>query len=151
MQNEWGKKLLVKGEKTFFLMPGEALEHGIESVLVLGQDESLLVIAQENYKDEDGKVRQAGEKWMIKGPREYVIPVELKRLDLVRTIPLDKNEGIYIRNNDTGEVVSVKGQTYMLRANESLWEKEVPEQVEKLLGAAATGQPYCAPKVNEKG
>ena len=34
-----GKKKLVKGEKSFFLQPGEKLEKGIQDIYVLGEDE----------------------------------------------------------------------------------------------------------------
>lgn len=57
---------------------------------------------------------------MINGPREYIPPVEIEILEKRNAIPLDENEGIYIRNNNTGEVSSFYGQTYMLKAHESL-------------------------------
>lgn len=41
-----------------------------------------------------------------------------------------------MRNVDSGEVRAVKGQTYMLKANEELWEKELPDVVEMLLAQA---------------
>jgi len=48
-------------------------------------------------------------------------------------IPLDENEGIYVRDLTTGHVRSVLGASYMLKANEELWEKELPPDVEELL------------------
>lgn len=50
-----------------------------------------------------------------------------------RAIPLDANEGIYVRDNRTGEVKEIKGKTYLLEAHESLWEKHLPENVEILV------------------
>ncbi len=47
-----GRKKLVKGEKSFFLMPGERLERGIQNVYVLGEDEGLILRAIENFKDD---------------------------------------------------------------------------------------------------
>ena len=47
-----GKKKLVKGEKSFFLMPGERLEKGIQNVFVLGENEGLILRATESFKDE---------------------------------------------------------------------------------------------------
>ena len=76
--------------------------------------------------------------WLIKGPREYIPPCEVEMLELRKAIPLDENEGIYIRNNETGEVFSWKGSTYVLKASESLWEKELPSEVEALLYKAPT-------------
>ena len=46
-----GKKKLVKGEKSFFLMPGERLEKGIQNVYVLGEDEGIILRATEGFKD----------------------------------------------------------------------------------------------------
>ena len=48
-----GQKKLVKGEKSFFLMPGERLEKGIQNVYVLGEDEGLILKAIEAFKDTD--------------------------------------------------------------------------------------------------
>ena len=48
-----------------------------------------------------------GEKWIIKGPREYIPPVEVNILQNRNAIPLDENEGIYVRDNDTGKSLRV--------------------------------------------
>ena len=71
----------------------------------------------------EGIKREAGEMWLIKGPREYIPPCEVEMLEIRKAIPLDENEGIYVRNNETGEVFSWKGSTYVLKSSESLWEK----------------------------
>jgi len=55
-----------------------------------------------------------GEKWLIKGPRDYVPPVEVNILEKRNSIPLDENEGIYVRNNTTGAIKAISGQTYLL-------------------------------------
>ena len=46
-----GRKKLVKGEVSFFLMPGESLEKGIQNIWVLGEDEGLVLRAMESFKD----------------------------------------------------------------------------------------------------
>ena len=46
-----GRKKLVKGETSFFLMPGERLEKGIQNIFVLGEDEGLVLKASEIFKD----------------------------------------------------------------------------------------------------
>ena len=131
--NRWGCRMLVKGEKTFFLMPGEILENGTtEDIKILAEDEALLLQATQQHI-EDGKERKAGDRWILRGPREYVPPVEVKIIEKRKAIPLDANEGIYVRNNRTGEVSTVKGQTYLLDAHEELWEKILPDNVENLL------------------
>ena len=49
-------------------------------------------------------------------------------------VPLDENEGIYVRDAKSGKVRAIVGQTYMLTENEELWEKHLPEHVQELLG-----------------
>lgn len=41
---------------------------------------------------------------MIRGPQEYVPPVEVDVVMKRAAIPLDENEGIYIRNIKNGKV-----------------------------------------------
>merc|ERR1712008_67577 len=54
-------------------------------------------------------------------------------LDSRKAIPLHQNEGIYVRNNKTGAVRAVIGQTYMLGEDEELWAKSIPPIVKTLL------------------
>ena len=42
-----GHRKMVKGEKSFFLKPGEDLEDGIQDMYVLGDDEGLVLRALE--------------------------------------------------------------------------------------------------------
>jgi hypothetical protein len=51
-------------------------------------------------------VRKPGDRWMIRGPAEYVPPVEVEVVAKRTAIPLDVNEGIYVRNVKTGKVTS---------------------------------------------
>lgn len=46
-----GQKKLIKGERSFFLRPGEKLEKGIQNVYVLGEDEGLILKANEAFVD----------------------------------------------------------------------------------------------------
>ncbi|KAM7449562.1 hypothetical protein ABFA07_002693 [Porites harrisoni] len=132
-----GQKRLVKGEKSFFLLPGEKLEQGIQDVFILGEDEGLILKANEGFIDVDEKEkevpRRPGDRWMIRGPSEYVPPVQVEVVSRRKAIPLDENEGIYVRDIKTGRVRAVCGQTYMLTQDEELWEKELPPTVEQLL------------------
>jgi len=127
-----GKKELRKGPQTFFLNPGEQLENGIQDVHVLGEEEALLLRAKEAFKEDEG-VHSPGDRWMIYGPRDYVPPVEVEIVERRKKIPLDENEGIYVRNIKTGQVRAEIGQSYMLLPNEELWAKELPSVVEDLL------------------
>jgi len=159
---KFGVLQLRKGEASFFLKPGEQLRNGIQSIEVLGDDEALLLQAAEAFDDfepsqmsasDDGVVvttsRVPGDCWMVYGPRDYIPPVEVEILEKRRKIPLDENEGLYVRNVNTGIVTAVVGETYLLDPHEELWEKELPTEVEELLAKQAEGQTYqpsSAPK-----
>ncbi|CAL1533849.1 unnamed protein product [Lymnaea stagnalis] len=127
-----GQKKLVRGEKSFFLLPGEKLEKGIQNIYILGEDEGLVLRAIEQFKDGVSQ-RSPGDRWMIRGPLEYVPPVEIEVVMKRKAIPLDLNEGIYVRDIKTGKVRAITGATYMIKEDEELWEKELPETVEELI------------------
>jgi major vault protein len=74
---------------------------------------------------------------MIKGPTDYVPSVEIEVVSRRKAIPLDQNEGIYVRDLKTGQVRAIIGQTYMLNQDEELWEKTLPNDVENLLNQDA--------------
>ena len=67
--------------------------------------------------------RQPGDRWMIRGPAEYVPSTEVEVVTKRTAIPLDENEGIYVRDIKTGKVRAVTGETYMLNQDEELWAK----------------------------
>jgi len=133
-----GQKQLRKGESNFFLRPGESLESGIQNVHVLAEEEALLLRAKEAFTE--GKdVHQPGDRWMIYGPVDYVPPTQLEIVEKRKAIPLDENEGIYVRDIKTGHVRQVTGPTsYRLKPNEELWAKELPKAVEELLAKERT-------------
>jgi major vault protein len=132
-RNQYGKKQLRKGECSFFLQPGEYLnDYCISDNIILSEDEALLLVAKEVYTDEYGK-HQPGERWMVYGPRSYVPDIEVDIIEKRQSIPLDITEGIYIRDIHTGEVKMISGTSYLLGANEELWEKELSEEAEILL------------------
>ncbi|XP_065891500.1 major vault protein-like isoform X2 [Dysidea avara] len=129
-----GQKKLVKGEKSFFLQPGERLEKGIQNVYVLGEDEGIILKANEAFKDpESGTDYRPGDRWMIRGPLEYIPPVKVEVVTKRKAIPLDANEGIYVRDVKSGKVRAICGSTYMLTQDEEQWAKELPPGVEELL------------------
>uniref|UniRef100_A0A9J8ABF5 Major vault protein n=1 Tax=Cyprinus carpio carpio TaxID=630221 RepID=A0A9J8ABF5_CYPCA len=130
-----GQKRVVKGERSFFLRPGERLENGIQDVYVLSEEEGLVLRAVEAFIDTEGRgiQRRPGDRWMLRGPVEYVPPATVEVLLRRNAIPLDENEGIYVRDIKTGKVRAVIGQTYMLTQDEELWEKVLPANVETLL------------------
>jgi major vault protein len=73
---------------------------------------------------------------MIYGPKDYVPPVEVEIVEKRKTIPLDDNEGIYVRDIKSGKVRAVVGSSYMLQPHEEPWEKTLPPAVEELLQKA---------------
>ena len=56
---------------------------------------------------------------------------------------MPQREGIYVRDNRTGDVRSVIGKTYPA-GHEELYEKDLPEEVEELLLKQRLGQSYLA-------
>jgi major vault protein len=139
-KQQLGTRILLKGPYSFFLQPGERLEAGIQEVAVLDTEEALLLRAREGFaeKNAEGEIHRApGDRWMIYGPRDYVPPVEVEIIEKRRAIPLDANEGIYVRDMKTGRVTAVTGKVYRLSPYEELWDKELPPVVEELLQSDA--------------
>eukprot|EP00112_Aurelia_sp_Birch-Aquarium-sp1_P016580 Seg3777.2 transcript_id=Seg3777.2/GoldUCD/mRNA.D3Y31 product="Major vault protein" protein_id=Seg3777.2/GoldUCD/D3Y31 len=133
-----GQRVLKKGIANFFLHPGEMLQSGIQDSYLLSEDEAIVLRAQEEFTDtvslKEKVVRKPGDTWLIKGPVEYVPPVEVIVKDKRRAIPLEKNEGIYVQDTKKGEVRMEMGpQSYLLKEDECLWKKELPEIVEIML------------------
>lgn len=79
------------------------------------------------------QVRRPGDQWMIRGPTEYVPPIQVEVIQRRKAIPLDRNEGIYVRNTRTGHVRAVIGEAYMLNHEEELWTKRLPPDVVQML------------------
>lgn len=48
-----GKRVLVRGERSFFLQPGESLLNGVQDVYVLGEEDGLVLRALETFTDAD--------------------------------------------------------------------------------------------------
>jgi major vault protein len=147
-KQQFGKRQLRKGETSFFLQPGESLESGIQSVHVLGEEEALLLKSRESFLDETKVQRAPGDLWMIYGPCDYVPSVQVEIVEKRQAIPLDENEGIYVRDLKTGRVRAVHGESYMLKPNEELWAKPLPPSVEELIYKTSreAGGPKDVPK-----
>ena len=133
-QNQLGKKISFQGPRSFFLQPGEEIISGIQKVFILGEDEALLLRAEETHTEADGTVRNAVDRWMVYGPCRYTLPVQVALLEKRKSIPLDSNEGIYVRDNRNGSIRSETAKTYMLQAHEELWSMTLDSTVEELLG-----------------
>uniref|UniRef100_G3PQE1 Major vault protein n=1 Tax=Gasterosteus aculeatus aculeatus TaxID=481459 RepID=G3PQE1_GASAC len=103
-----GQKRVVKGERSFFLQPGEHLESGIQDVYVLSEEER----AKRSRRCD--VLRRPGDRWMLRGPLEYVPPAAVEVVLRRQAIPLDENEGIYVRDIKTGKGRAFMGHTFML-------------------------------------
>jgi len=133
-----GKRVLKVGLCEFFLHPGETLEEGkVQNAKILSAEESVVLQAIETFTDTlDGKEvqRKPGDKWLLRGPMIYIPPIQVKLVKQRKTIPLSKNEGVYVQDSQTGKVRLVMGPcAYMLTATEDLWSKELSEELETLL------------------
>ena len=87
---------------------------------------------------------------MIKGPTDYVPPVEVEVVTRRKAIPLDENEGIYVRDVKSGKIRAIIGETYMLNQDEELWEKHLPTEVEKLLSIDPILNPATTESLTKK-
>eukprot|EP00999_Lentomonas_sp_LEN2_P002792 NODE_65_length_2667_cov_116.292913_g45_i0.p1 GENE.NODE_65_length_2667_cov_116.292913_g45_i0~~NODE_65_length_2667_cov_116.292913_g45_i0.p1 ORF type:complete len:833 (-),score=250.76 NODE_65_length_2667_cov_116.292913_g45_i0:97-2595(-) len=133
LQPQLGAKEVRKGEISFFLHPGEKLYQGIKDVIVLAAEEALLLRALEAHTDPDGSDRKPGDKWMIHGPCDYVPPGQVEIVERRTVMALGENEGVYVRDETTGKVRAVVGESYLLQPHECLWAKELPPIVDELL------------------
>ncbi|HME55708.1 MAG TPA: SPFH domain-containing protein [Candidatus Lokiarchaeia archaeon] len=113
------------GPTIFSLYPGELLEQGIiKDQYVLTKAEGLLLRALKDFDDE-GTTRKAGERWVIKGPTTYIPPKYVAVDRAVKTISIGRDEGVYIKNIRSGEIILKRGpQEFMLEAEEELYEKD---------------------------
>nr|KAF6355541.1 major vault protein [Myotis myotis] len=105
-KNQLGQKLVVKGEKSFFLQPGERLERGIQDVYVLSEQQGLLLRALQPLEEGEGEEKvshKAGDHWLIRGPLEYVPSAMVEVVEERQAIPLDQNEGIYVQDIETAD------------------------------------------------
>lgn len=128
-----GEREIRIGEATFFIQPGE-IKVQSEKVKVLSNDEAILLVANKTFQDEENKCeRKAGDRWLIRGPREFVPNVETVILEVRKDIVLDSSEGVYIRDLNTGGVRAVCGETVMLKAHEELWSKKLNPEMSAML------------------
>lgn len=83
------------------------------SLLHLSLSRSLCQREEEDEEEEEerakrsrrsGTVRRPGDRWMLRGPIEYVPPAAVEVVLRRQAIPLDENEGIYVRDIKTGKV-----------------------------------------------
>jgi len=77
-----GTRKLVKGEKSFFLRPGELIDGNsqpIHQARILSPDDGIWVKAKEEFMDVYGGrqvKRKPGDVWLCVGPGQYWTPIE---------------------------------------------------------------------------
>lgn len=74
---------------------------------MLSEQQGLLLRALqalEEGEDEEKVSHQAGDRWLIRGPLEYVPSAKVEVVEERQAIPLDQNEGIYVQDVKTGKV-----------------------------------------------
>lgn len=92
------------------MLPGEELYEGIKNIMVIQEDEALLLKAKHKYFDARTKHEyKAGARWMLKGPVDFIPDNEIIVIEKRKAQPLAENEGLYVRDLETGEVKLVKG------------------------------------------
>lgn len=78
--------------------------------MVIQEDEALLLKAKHKYTDPRTKKEyEAGSRWMLKGPIDFIPENEIIVIEKRKAQPLAENEGLYVRDLETGEVKLVKG------------------------------------------
>ncbi|KPI87757.1 putative major vault protein [Leptomonas seymouri] len=127
---------------SFFLEPGEKLEGGrSRNAFLLSAHQAVLVTATGNFTDiscDPSVERYEGDRWLVHGPCSFipnsfmrVVPDAKTKAEVRCRYLLGENEGLYVRNTVTGVVRCVPGPcSYMLAAEEELWEKPLSAQVE---------------------
>jgi major vault protein len=89
----YGEQIIRRGEAKFFLQPGEELVEGIKNILVIHEDEALLMKAKVTYFDKKtNKEYKPGEKWLIKGPLDFIPDKECDIIEKRQSQPLAENE-----------------------------------------------------------
>ena len=121
-----GDREVRVGPMIFSLYPGEELEHNkIRDEFVLVQDTGILLKALRNFQDEE-RERKAGDLWIVEGPTHYIPHKYAQVVRHVKAMSLGRDEGVYIKNERTGDIRLEKGpKTLMLSPEEQLHEKEI--------------------------
>ncbi len=108
------------------MQPGEQIQDGINDIRTVLSNQALLVQANNDFTEVDGTKRKAGEQWLVRGPTNYLPPLEVSILEPREEIALSHMEGIYVKNRSTGKVQSVRGK---LKINCTRDLKEIKERV----------------------
>lgn len=130
-----GTKKVIRGPQSFFLHPGEELDDNVMDIYQLTVNDGLVLRCVNQM---EGK--KVGDMWLISGPCEFVPTETVEIVHVRKAISMAENEGIYVKNMNTGIVRSVIGGNYMLTEEEELWRKFLPKDVRDLLDVDAMAE-----------
>lgn len=134
-----GKREIRQGPCIFSLHPGEQLEgNKISHNYVLAHNMGLIIRCIKDYEEND-VFHKAGDIWLIKGPVLYYPHINTEIVKVIEAISLGKQDGLYIKNINTGHVRLEKGpQTIMLTPFEELYYKQYTVAEQKALKILGT-------------
>ncbi|MBI4434148.1 hypothetical protein HY632_05225 [Candidatus Uhrbacteria bacterium] len=132
------------GPVTFALHPGEELEDGkVRDEFVLESDQGLLLRAEKDAPHplagtgniSADAILRAGAELLLVGSRRYIPHSNIRIVEERSAVALSRTQGIYVQNDDTGDVRLIRGPKDVLPAhNESFWEKELTTEELQALG-----------------
>ncbi len=142
-----GRRKVISGPDVFFLEPGEILEGDVRRKHVLSEMQGLKLQALDDFSEpEEGgepRLRKAGDTWIVRGPRTYVLNEKVIILKEISALSLGQGEGLYVRDLRSGKVSLVQGPCqFMPEAHQELHEKRLSPEAEALLGLAPAPAPH---------
>lgn len=143
-----GEREVRIGPTVFALHPGEQLEGDVQDEFVLTSNDGLLVRAAADAPHPlagvggipPDAVLKSGEEALLTGPRRYIPTKDIRVKEKRQSLSLSETEGVYVQNDDTGEVRLVQGPTdFFLGHRESFWDKHLTEEEQQALGYVDQG------------
>lgn len=138
-----GEREVRVGPTTFALHPGEALEAGVQDEYVLTSEDALLLRATVDAPHPLagigdvplGAILRSGEEALLCGPRRYIPHKDVTVRERRTSLSLSETEGVYVQDDDTGEVRLVQGPCdFFLSHRESFWDKHLTQEELEALG-----------------
>lgn len=123
---------------------------------MLSEQQGLLLKALqplEEGESEEKVYHQAGDRWLIRGPLEYVPSAKVEVVEERQAIPLDQNEGIYVQDVKTGKVPAVGWEVAVVASSEPAGDANGKRQVGRRViqwqpgGQLADVRPFHTPFV----
>lgn len=109
----------------------------VQNEYVLDDRQALLLRAVKDapHPSVEDEIMAAGDEVLLKGPCRYIPNKNIRVTEQRKSLALAQNEGVYVQNDDTGEVRLVRGPTdIFIEHNESLWNKVLSAEETEALG-----------------